>query len=718
MSNSLKDVEWNYRYSGRNDDLINDFYIPALSKSKYYYRVAGYFRSSALIAAFRGVNAFVESGHKMFFIVGAELTKEDIESIQRGEVQVEDIIFKNWETCKDELKKNNYNSRLDLLAWLVAHDKLEIRIGLNKDKEGNLLRAKESAFHSKILIFEDEQGNKIQLDGSINETWRAWKENRENFCVHKSWVSDQIQYIETAMDEFNILWKRLDNSAEVMPLPEAIRRELIDMVPKHRPEIKDELEFIDKVTKDMIGGVLKENKSLRKYQQEAIDSWKENGFNGILEMATGTGKTFTAIKSFTLLGNDFNLLLVGVPQKELAKQWNIECNNIISRDDKRILECHSDSKGWKDKISRILRQGKREKSLVVLICVYDTMRTKIFQESIKEYVDEKTVMIFDEVHELGSKENRKLLDYFSGSMYRLGLSATPERAWDKKGNDSIKSFFGKTPIFVWDMKKAINPPKGYPKSLSDYKYYIHNASLDEEELLEYEELSRSIRKRVAILTKGGKIPFTLVMDDPLLKKMLLDRAKIQKKCKNKNDVLKYILKNHISELKKCLIYCNDKDHMDEVIRIITKMGLKCLKFFGEMNSEERDNVFYKFAKQDVQFLVAIKCLDQGIDIPIVDSAIILTSSRNPREYVQRRGRILRLHEDKDFSVLHDIFVFPHPFEELKKGLHKLYDFEVSLLENQIERIKIFTENSLNRAENLLSLLDYGKVVEVSSKQNG
>jgi len=707
---SLSEYEWDTRYSSATHNLINDFFIPAISRSRFYYRIAGYFSSMSIAAAFRGISAFIKNGEKMFLIIGSELTKDDVEAINNGLKKIDEVLFKRWEECHKDFENDVIKKRFELLAWLIANEKLEIKIGINKDRDGNYLPSNQSIFHEKILIFEDYDGNKIQIDGSINETWKAWKKNRESFCVHKSWAEGNEEFIRTAKEGFDNVWLNLDSTCEALELPEAIKKNLLSIKPKHRPEIEDEIDF---AFDEMQIEFEKEKRKLRRYQEEAIEKWKENDYVGILEMATGTGKTYTALRAIKGLDLDSKFLLIGVPQTELAIQWADECESVFSDKQKRIILCYG-STDWRKNLSREIRQTLRKKELCIIITVLNTLRKPDFIKQIVPILD-KTYLILDEVHEMGSRENRKVFEKFSGIKYRLGLSATPERAWDDEGNEAIGDYFKSKPIFVWDMEKAICPPEGYEPCLVPYEYHIHDCHLTDEESTEYEELSLIIKRKMGMLTKDGKFNFKNLEDNPYLKKLMFKRSEIIKKCQEKFKILASILDNDKDSLTKCLIYCNDEKHMDYVSKIIVRKGIHCRKFFGQMNREEREKVFEIFKDGDIQFLVAIKCLDQGIDLPSCNSAIILTSSRNPREFIQRRGRILRLHPDKERAIVHDIMVFPCPIDELKSGRKKLHDFEANLLKNQLKRIDIFIDNCINKSENLLKKLDYGTIITDSMR---
>lgn len=723
-TDGLFDFSWSTRYSSATHDLIQDFFVPALSRSRYYYRIAGFFSSTSIAAAARGISAFVENGEKIYLIIGGQLSQEDVDAINRGTNKIDTILHKKWDMCKEDFENDIIKQRFELLAWMIANDKLEIKIGVNKDKNGNYLSSRDSLFHEKVLIFEDYDGDRIQIDGSINETWKAWKENRESFCVHRSWENGHKEFIISAMDDFNKIWSNHDDTSEVMDLPSALMKELISIRPKNIPNPHDEIDFTDEESDTIYGKQSgycghsfheksdawnqSTKRSLRNYQEEAIQAWVDNEYIGILEMATGTGKTFTALNAIKQLDLKSKFLLIAVPQRELANQWVEECKSVLAEVPKRMILCNSNTR-WKMNIEREIRQSKREGILCIIIVVFGTMRGDVFLSKISSLL-ENMYLIIDEVHEIGSSKNRQMLSKLIDIKYRLGLSATPERAWDDVGNTAIQEYFGKKPIFVWNMEQAINPPDGYEPCLCQYKYYLHDCSLAGEELDRYEELSGKINKQIAIEANGGNVDLMDIGNGTYLQLLLNQRADIIKECKDKFRVLKEILAMEADSLNKCLVYCNDKEHMNEVANIIERAGFKCRKFYGDLATENKEYVFDSFKNGDLQFLVAIKCLDQGIDIPVCDSAIILTSSRNPREYIQRRGRILRLHEDKELAIVHDMFVFPRSVDELKSGKKKLSDYEITLIKNQFQRIFIFMDNAINEAENMIKKLEYGDII--------
>ncbi len=712
----LRDYSWKPRYSGRRDDLINDFYVPALERSRFYYRSAGYFRSSAIAVAFRGISAFIENGEKMFFIVGASLTEKDTEALNRGHVGIDEVLYKKWEECKSDFDSNLIMKRFQLLSWLIANDKLKFRIAINKDGKGRYLSSDKSYYHPKILIFEDYEGDKIQLDGSINETMKAWINNRENFAVHKSWIVEDNKYVKDAQDEFDELWRKHDPQTEIVDIPEAIKKDLITFAPSKRPQKDFDVDFSEENIMKIIRREGK--KDLRKYQKEAIDALHKNNFVGILEMATGTGKTFTALKAVSQLELKSKFLFICVPQKELAEQWKEECQGIFRNIKHDIILCYSDNPSWKNALPRFIRKIKRENKLGIIIVLLPTLRgnskQNYFIEETNSVYDD-SYLIIDEVHEAGSYENRKIFPKLEKIKVRIGLSATPNRVWDNEGNEAITSFFDGEKIFSWDMKKAINPPEGYEPCLCKYLYHLFEAHLNETELKRYEGLSKQISKKIAMLTQGGKVSIKHISDEKSLTLLLNKRAEIIKTCEDKFRVLKNIIDKYPQELSKCLIYCNDKKHMGKTSKILWKKGLSSRQYDGDIKGEQRRKILDNFKKSNLRFIVAIKCLDQGIDIKSCNSAILLTSSKNPREYIQRRGRVLRLHESKDFAHIFDILVLPYPIDGLISGKVGLYEYEYNLFINQLERIKLFIENSENYDENYLNLLKYEDIKVIKNE---
>lgn len=306
----------------------------------------------------------------------------------------------------------------------------------------------------------------------------------------------------------------------------------------------------------------------------------------------------------------------------------------------------------------------------------------------------------DEVHHSGAPEFSKVFDITA--RYRLGLSATPERAWDDAGNQAIFDYFGPQ-VFEYDISDAIRDGV-----LTQYQYLIHSVALSYGERQRFREISHQIATTLGAARSHypslNLKPLPKVLDfldrvdrdlGTRLRTLYLARVGIVKKADAKKDALREIVRNH--ELKRCLVYCNDLDHLEECRRIIFDEGFEAMEFSSKVDAKERTTVKENFAKETVgnKFLVAVRCLDEGVDIPVCDSAILISSSRSTREFIQRRGRVLRKHPSKKISTIHDILVLP--FTKVDDA-YVLSSSEYDFVEAELRRVGEFAENALNKKE--------------------
>ncbi len=695
---TFKDLELKARYTSAKHDIVKEFYTPVLSDSKYYCRVSCYFSSSSLSAVATGISNFLKKGETMYLIIGNSVSEEDADALMKGYLKMDDLLLKKWDDCISTTYGNSVlKNRFEALSWLLANDKMKIKIGVNLDNDGKIIPSDISKFHEKIMIFEDSNGNMIHAEGSNNETVSALAPNRESFSVHKSWIQGHKDIIQDAREEFWELWNNKDPASRTFEIPDALYKNIIKYSPKEMPEI-DNYERLEKKTI--------EKRELRKYQSDAIESWERCGYKGILEMATGTGKTFTALKAIERIRTDGLCLIITVPQKELAEQWIGDCRSVFG-EDVPLLECRERT-GWKTVIKQFVRLSKSRFS--IMVTVIDTFVSETFQQSILPIV-ENIALTSDEVHEMGATKSMGALQELSPIRYRLGLSATPLHYWDTERNDDLTLFFGNV-IFSWDMKKAINPPHGYLPCLVPYSYQIKFSCLDEKELDDYCKISNEINKYIARKEKDLKMSFMkIIREDKNLQNLLFKRTAIIQRSKDRLNILKEIITENISILKKCIIYCENIKEIETIRKIVTNMGYDTLIFHSGLKSEERKNALKDFRYGTSRFIIAVGCLDQGVDIPNCDSAIILSSSKNPREYVQRRGRILRPNgKEKTISNIFDVIVFPFSVEWMLSHEEEITNLEKDLIRSQISRLEAFTEESINLGENRRVLIDIKKVI--------
>ncbi len=724
MSFNNLHLELNYTTDG---DILpsKSFYTPVLSKAILYQRIAAYFSSSSFAFIGEGLHSFIQNGGKMQFIFNVQLLEEDYYQIEFGlsypEKIIESKFLSDLSTIEDECVKNHAK----ILGWLLANNILEIKIGYLDPSPGG----QAPILHQKSGIFVDQIGNIIAFSGSNNESGMGWAYNSESFNVFCNWKYGQTDYVNSIQDNFNLMWSNKQKKTKVTSFPEAVRLGLIRIAPKSEEEFTKLLMEvgIDSSSRDL--SAKKSSNSMikmRDYQQIAISAWIENNCQGILEMATGTGKTITALYAYSeiLKREEKLILLVTCPYTHLPVQWErtIERMNLQS-EIREVLRADGNTKNWDDLIYTqalgLLNVSKksRQKSLVIL-ATNDTASSDKFRkmfEKIQAICHYKWMVISDEVHSIGSPTYQKAL--YPEYLYRLGLSATPDRYFDESGSDFLREYFGKT-VFKFTLREAIdtiNPDTG-TSYLVPYDYHVAFTTLTKEELEEYLDLTRKI-VRVENALRSGNIP----KDREGLDRLYMKRQEVVKNAMNKFDILTQIIQEIYAknELNHLLIYCSDSDatqieRVEKYLVTLSRQKKRVIKFRRYTSKEssrtskksgysERDKILAYFDKGDFEILLAMKCLDEGVDIPSTRSAILLCSSGNPKEYIQRRGRILRPYEGKEKATLYDIAVIPQSNSrpgEVNCGMTTVE----AIVEKEKKRMQEFSKDSLNQPD-IDSLID-------------
>lgn len=451
----------------------------------------------------------------------------------------------------------------------------------------------------------------------------------------------------------------------------------------------------------------------RAYQKQAYENWKNNGQKGLFAMATGTGKTLTSLNCLLNIYQKFHFYkaLILVPTITLVDQWEEECERFHFR---HIIKVSSKNPNWKSEIDTIkLKEdfsiSNEEPSFIIIATYASFAREPIFQELVgfSKKTCRQMLLIADEAHNMGSG---RILDRLSGVKFlrRIGLSATPERQFDDVGNRAIMDFFGcqNGYTFEYSMQEAID--NGF---LCRYKYYPHLVRLNDSEMNEYLRISLQLAKFYN--SDSDSFP----MSDDILKRLLLKRKRIVHKAKNKEEIFREIVMNRYSEkgnLKYTLVYVpegakpddntsdmfdmsetvvND-DYTDSLIDTYTQIVQEVSKtttvkkFTSDVKG--RSEILDKYAKGEIEVLTSMKCLDEGVDVPRSEMAIFCASTGNPRQFIQRRGRILRKHPDKHMAIIHDLVVAP----EISRGQEN-YNMERSLLKGELKRVRDFAVLSEN-----------------------
>jgi DNA phosphorothioation system restriction enzyme len=691
---TLSELALDISYRSDEGNVVSDFYVPCLERCSIYRRAAGYFTSSGLALAAKGLAHLIERQGKVQLVVSPVLTDADIDAIQQGyksrDAVLEDAARRELKDPEHELSKN----RLSALSWLIANGTLDIKLALRIDLVTR--RYTSGIYHEKIGIFSDSYGNHVAFTGSGNETVGGLVANFESIDVYCSW-RDPEGRVARKLAAFDRLWGNSTGGLVVLDFNE-VSKALLARYKTMDPS-KCDPEAIK--TPSTIGNTarrphLPSSLMLRPYQETAITSWLQNNGTGILQMATGTGKTITALAAAVRLLDRFGLqaLLIICPYKHLVAQWEREC----TRFGFIPLLAFEAKAQWFDELTRRLADlGRRPNEFLCVITTNATFASDAFRQRIR-YFPPKTLLIADEVHNLGATQLAAALPV--GIKLRLGLSATPDRWFDDEGTQRLHRYFSKVLEPRLGIKEAIQLG-----ALTPYRYYPVLVELTEDERQEYLELSAKISRMQGFDDANA--------ENPALTSLYVRRARLIGAAANKLDALRAIGRSH-RDATHMLFYCGDgqvecdlddtlRRQVDEVTRILgSELHIKVDRYTAETDVEEREELCEALDRGRIQGLVAIRCLDEGVDIPSVRTAVILASSTNPMQFVQRRGRVLRRSEGKEFAEIYDMIVVP-PREA------KSIAAERSLLRKELARFAEFSDLALNAGEARATVFELQKM---------
>lgn len=649
---SLKKLDLKFKYRSSLDVIHEDFYLPCLKNSHKYDRAVGYFTSNSLSLLSEGLEEFLTNDGKIRIIANPHLTPKDLEAIELGYKAREDVIT---ESLLRELEVENSSSNLTTLSLLIYRKQLDIKIAFPETS---------GIYHEKFGVFTDFKNNSVAFSGSANETVGGLKDNFEKIDVYFN-ENDQIR-IEDMKKDFEDLWGNNTPELRVIPMPDIVIRKLQETV-----NLDDV--FISQKQDTKI--------KPRNYQKEAMDSIINNDWHGILDMATGTGKTFTSL----LIANEFFMihkkifLLIIVPYQHLIDQW-IDNMNVIGF--KNPLICSSNNRNWRNELhskTRDFNNGFIDKQVV--ITTYNTAASKDLNEYMA-IIRGYDFLIADECHYFG--QPRMLNNKLASFQAKIGLSATPERWFDAGGSSYINSFFKGT-VFNYSLEKAIS--NGF---LTEYQYKPIITDLTENEVEEYENLTRKI---VPLMSNENRSK----NQNDLLKRLLIKRSRIVKGAELKTEMLINILsKENVETTSHLLVYCAE-GKIDYITQKINRLGYRVHRFDHRVPNHQRKIVLDAFEQGTIQILVAINCLDEGVDVPATKTAYFLSSTSNPRQFVQRRGRVLRKSKNKTKAEIYDFITIP---SNAKDGT-----FE-SIVKKEIPRIWEFTDNAINKYKSRNKIQSY------------
>ena len=623
---NFQEMELSRSYISRGDNNIaKSFLVPALRCAQSYCRSVGYFSSDVLIPIMDGIVSLNRRGGTIKLIASPQLSQEDVDAINLGYSQREELIRGAFD-CQffSEMEKAD-DSTLQILSTLIARETLDIKIAVT-DGFGE--------YHDKLGILQDTEGNIIAFFGSANSSLNGYQNNYEKIRLARGWIKGEHEVVTDELLEFNSLWEGNNPFVSVIDYRESAKNNLLKIIERRKSNS-------DSAEKLPI--------KLRDYQEKAINEWVANGYRGFYVMATGTGKTWTAIFSAkTLLTKTPATVVICAPYKHLVRQWAEDVKDAFP--DAKLILVSSENPTWLQQINQaIIRKKYTPKTQIIIISTIASFNMPKFYDVIRKDTSEK-LLIVDEAHRF-TKRSEELLKVYR---YMLGLSATPFSGSSAEKGKELMSFFGGQ-VFNLPIEDAL--ARGY---LVPYYYrpiFVHATEEEEQQFQVY------THRILGCFNKAGHC-----INPDLLVKSLRGRLRIismasEKQARLDDFICKIDNPDHL------VVYCGDGRlfdnntgeeirHIQSVKRILFNHALKASQFTATENMEERMALVDAFNKGEISALAAIRCLDEGINIPSIKSALILSSNDDYREFVQRRGRILRTYKEKKSATIYDIVVLP------------------------------------------------------------
>jgi superfamily II DNA or RNA helicase len=693
---TLQDLSLKAAYDSDTDDTLTDFFIPALSTAVKYRRLAGFFSSSVLAIAARGLSDFIKNDGKMQLLCSARLTAEDVKAIRTADEDPAKAIADSGIRELSDIEEEFVRDHVSALGWMVAKGNLEIKVAVVLDDQGTPLdhsSVDEGAlFHQKVGIIEDRSGSALSFSGSDNESAKGWTRHVEEFKVFRAWEAAERRYFDSDVEKFSKFWQGQGHRTAVYEVPEAVRVKFVELAPM-------EFSQLDLAKWNIRHGAKLPKGGLWKHQRRAVSEWNDQGHRGIAEMATGAGKTRVASECIrqAFFERKIAVAVVSVPYSHLMPQWLRAFDTSGLQSVERVIVDSSNPR-WKEALANNLIDVKLGRlSHLIILTTNDSLSSPSFIESIRKYV-QGALLVADEVHGLGAPVRRNAL--IDSYVERLGLSATPVRKFDDEGTAVLKSYFGES-IGSFSIREGIdtvNPETG-ETILTPYEYHPVFVELSTDEFEKYLNLSERIAKAYRIVESEPSRQESYDL-------LLFERQAILNKASAKIPALESILRSLGNSVRHCLIYCAP-EQVPAVLNLLLRLGIQAHKFtmqegvnprpeYGGIS--ERDNLLKVFGEGQIHALVAIRCLDEGVDVKEARTGIIMASSSNPREFIQRRGRLLRRSPGKDYAVIYDLIATP-PKGGLT-GRPEVRKAEERIVAKEIERMAEFAKDSINVADSL------------------
>ena len=721
----LSDADFELFYtSGEREPL--EFFLEGFANAERLDLALGYFSTSAFNTLALGLAHFLARGGTMRIVLNDVLHPLDKHAIAAGlhGQQVPSVVeallnAKDWYQLLSRRDKHFF----DCVTFLVSQRRLQFKMVRPRSSGVGIV-------HQKSGVFSDSLGNEVAFNGSANFSASALTQNLEALSCYRSWFGNETENrgVEYFANQFESLWNGSNTSVEEIEIDlartvEGLQGRSMDLaalLENERVLVSDALAEIERRMQSA-GTLARKLRSLmkqlddrevftsphlpsgvelRQYQLDALKAWKNRNYCALFEMATGTGKSLTALNcALHLRQNEGSVrALILVPTQSLAAQW--ESLMQLEAGFLNTLVASAENSSWWTDANRLLNYDRVARQDWAMIATYATFLTDRFQ-SLMSRMGEGVLLIADEVHNFGTE--RLVALHPHSIKRRIGLSATPARYFDEEGTEAILRFFCAEdgPAYRFDMARAI--AEGY---LCGYRYFPRLVTLNEQELISYREISKKLR--MFLDDKTGRL-----RSDPIAVALLLKRKRIIHKASGKLDCLRDILASLVTAeypINHTLVYVPEGEYAGDAYDsrrlidafaavIASEFRLTQHQFIG--STSNRSQILRQFARGDIQVLTSMKCLDEGIDVPQTTTAIFCASTGNPRQFIQRRGRILRRAPEKSRATVFDMVVIPPLERWADEGSGLL---ERSLIQSELRRVLEFASLAENRYQ-ALGVLD-------------
>lgn len=677
------------RCRGSAGVLREGFFRRAISRAQTYRRATGYFSSSVFAVARQEVGEFFSRGGVLEVVCSPVLSGSDVAAITSGLYQPE-----RWfgVPLARVLSRTHYGWAADLLSWAIACGQMHLKVAVLSSPSSH------AVYHEKFGLLIRADGSSDGFEGSANESENGYVSNYERLRILSSERPADRPELRLLLDEFDLLWSNQTPGLDVMGIHEALRQGLV------HPRSADDMQPTE-VPKDVLTvraepEILRwpSRLQLRPHQKQAVDAWFRANGRGIFEMATGTGKTITAFGALCRLRELTAgplVVVIVAPFLTLVDQWR----GVAREFGLDPVNCSGDSSAWQPLLhAGIFLINTAQRNVLSIVTTNATFAGERFQDALNR-IEARTVVVADEVHNLGAVHLREALpDRVS---LRLGLSATPKRWMDEEGTRAVEEYFGPA-VLQFGLEDALRTD---PPLLTPYTYYPVIVQLEEDEADEYLRLTR-------LLARYSRDPEAEALSPEALA-LLLKRARLIGSARRKIPALVDAIRPY-RDSRFNLVYCGDGRsdmeisgrsqsieseaplirQVDAVARVLGReLRMHVARFTAETESADRLRLLDDFERGQLQALVAIRCLDEGVDIPATRRAFILASSTNPRQFVQRRGRVLRRADGKDRAEIYDFLVAP-PAGAFPEDSSE-FDVIRNLLRRELGRVVEFARLALN-----------------------